>query len=400
MLLFAALTVISFFRFARTDSLLEAVYWEVKPFIFTNENGILDGIIPKMFSEGQHYCGRDLKNSTLLSFVRKETSRKVFYDLLRSDVQYGTEKLSEVHKEKAFWGPILSYAAREGRDYEKKRGLLSFQLMKSNRIAVIVPRYIVALPNKILRGILSCQQIIVIALLLAVLFGIIMWMLERFKNDDFPKSFIEGAGAGIWWSLISMTTVGYGDIVPKSLPGRTVALVWVFIGVMIACVMTATTTEIVTGVDDLRIRGKKVAVLENSLEAKIAADYYRVKIVPAKSYEEALLFVRQGKVFAAMINADVAAWYQDEIHDDNSYVPLRVIKKLPASLNINCLIVSQPSEAVRKIFRCMVKLKEEVYTYSVEHFQRFCVAETLYVGSFGELFTSNVFISKFFLVGQ
>ena len=374
------------------DSHLEAVFWEVKPFIFINKNNAVDGIIPKMFAKGQYYCGKHLNNTDLLSFMHQEPSRKSFYNLLRSDTPYGENELSKIQKGKAFWGPILAYEEKDDKLYETERGLLSFQLMKSKSIAVIVPRYLVALPNKILRGILSCQQIIIIALLLSVLFGIIIWMVERFYNDEFPNSFIKGAGTGVWWSLVSMTTVGYGDVVPRSLPGRIIALIWVFIGVMIACVMTATTTEIVTGVEDLTLIGQKVAVLENSLEAKIAAEDYRVNAIPARSYEEVFDFVRQGKVFAAMINADVAAWYQEEIHDDSASVPLRVIKKLPANININCLIASKPSLAVRKTFQCMLMQKDEVYIRSIEHYQRYCMTETLYIDSLGDLFRNNLFI--------
>ena len=392
MLLVLCFTILFSCSFVGTDSLLEAVYWEIKPFIFTNKNGSVDGIIPKMFSEGQYYCPLSLNGSDLLNFVHKVPTRKSFYDLIRSETPYGVHELSKIQKEKAFWGPVLAYAERADKQHEEVRGLRSFQLMKSESIAVIVPRYMISLPNKILRGILSCQQIIVIALLLSVLFGIIVWMVERFHNEEFSKSFIKGAGTGVWWSLISMTTVGYGDVVPRSLLGRVISVIWVFIGVMIACVMTATTTEIVTGVNDLNVFGKMVSVLENSLEAKIAADDFRAKVVPARSYEEALDFVRQGKVFAAMINSDVAAWYQEDIIDDTSYAPLRIVKKLPANLYINCLLATKLSRATKDAFNCMYNQRDEVYARSIESFRRYCNTETLYIDSIGDLFKNNVFI--------
>ena len=378
--------------FVGTDSLLEAVYWEIKPFIFTNANGSIDGIIPRIFHKGQYHCARNISASNLLEFIQREPSRKSFYNLVRSKTPYGVRELSKIRKEKAFWGPVLTSDEHEEKVYEKNRGLMSFQLMKSNGIAVIVPRNLIALPIKIFRGIVSCNQIIIIALLLSVLFGIIIWMVERIHNTEFPKSFIKGAGTGVWWSLVSMTTVGYGDVVPRSLLGRIIALIWVFIGVMIACVMTATTTEIVTGVDDLSLYGEKVSVLENSVEANVALDNFRVKLVPAESYEEALELVRQGKVFAAMINLNVAAWYLDEIRNDSSYCPLRVVKKLPANINVNCLMPNAPSDEVKNVFKCMAMLRDEVYTPSIERFERYCYPETLYIDSIGDLFKNNLVV--------
>jgi len=327
-----------------------------------------------------------------MKFIQNEKSRKSFYELLRSNIDYEQLNLKDISKKKAVWAPIVSYSDERNKSFEEFRYLKSFQLMKSTHMAVIVPRYMISLPNIILRGILSCQQIIVLTLLLSILFGILIWMIERFNNEEFPKTFFKGTGTGIWWSLVSMTTVGYGDVVPRSLLGRMVAMIWVFIGVMIACVMTATTTEIVTGVDDLSVYGKKVSVLENSLEAKVASEDYRAIVVPVASYDEVLELVRHGRVFAAMMNADVAAWYQDEIRSDEFHTPLRIVQKLPANLYVNAMISANISDKAKKAFNCMYLQKDEVYSRSIERFRRYCHTETLYLDSFGDLFKQNVVI--------
>ena len=368
-------------------SYLDVVYWEVKPFIFENEDGELDGIIPRIIHQGDTYCNRGI-NSTFMRFHKKFADRHAF----QSAVHVDNLEVHNVTKQRSFWAPVIAHSHRIEKNFLKRNNVQLFQLFKSNEIAVILPRYMISLPNKILRGILSCQQIFVIAVLLAILFGIFVWVIEHYRNDCFPKSFFHGMGKGLWWSLVSMTTVGYGDVVPSSPMGRTVALVWLFIGMMIGCVMTATMTDIVSGVSDLGVRGKIVAVLEDSNEEKVAQKDFRAKVLPAHSYEQALEFVRKGKAYAAMINADVAAWYLEEIQDDDNDMPLRIVMKLPAFLNINCIMSRNVSKEVRDIFSCMYKMRDEVYSHSVEDYRRYLHTETLYIGSVTDLFYQNIYI--------
>ena len=51
---------------------------------------------------------------------------------------------------------------------------------------------------------------IVISIFLAFVFGFICWLLEKGTNSEqFPHSFPSGIWQGFWWSIVSMTTVGY-----------------------------------------------------------------------------------------------------------------------------------------------------------------------------------------------
>lgn len=84
-------------------------------------------------------------------------------------------------------------------------------------------------------GLLSWQLLRAVLGLAALLllFGVLIWWVERHRNPQFSGPPIPGIGDGFWWSAVTMTTVGYGDRTPVTRPGRGIALVWMFLSVII-----------------------------------------------------------------------------------------------------------------------------------------------------------------------
>ena len=63
---------------------------------------------------------------------------------------------------------------------------------------------------------------IAVIALIAVLFAAIMRLVDR---EDFPTF-----GVALWWAVSTVTTVGYGDVVPEEPVGRAVAAGLMIIG--------------------------------------------------------------------------------------------------------------------------------------------------------------------------
>src|SRR5437773_9811659 len=68
----------------------------------------------------------------------------------------------------------------------------------------------------------AVNVIVVATLLLVVLGGVLVRVLD---HAAFPNIWL-----GMWWALQTVTTVGYGDVVPKSVGGRIVGAVAVLQG--------------------------------------------------------------------------------------------------------------------------------------------------------------------------
>lgn len=81
--------------------------------------------------------------------------------------------------------------------------------------------------------------------LLAVV-GTIFWIIERHQNADFAGRKIHGWGSGIWLSVVTMTTVGYGDKAPRTLGGRVLAAVWMFVSIVLISIFTGTVATLLT----------------------------------------------------------------------------------------------------------------------------------------------------------
>ena len=73
-------------------------------------------------------------------------------------------------------------------------------------------------------------------LTLVIIFGSLMYLIES-KNEGFssiPRS--------IYWAIVTLTTVGYGDIAPKNPVGQTIAAIIMILGYAIIAVPTGIVT--------------------------------------------------------------------------------------------------------------------------------------------------------------
>ncbi len=83
--------------------------------------------------------------------------------------------------------------------------------------------------------------------LLLLIIGLLMWLFERKHNpDQFGGTRGQGIFSGFWWAMVTMTTVGYGDTAPRTVPGRLVAMVWMLTALIIVSFFTASITSALT----------------------------------------------------------------------------------------------------------------------------------------------------------
>lgn len=165
----------------------------------------------------------------------------------------------------------------------------------------------------VLKRLFSAKFLAVLAGLLALLtgVGVLMWLAEHRANAQFPRTPAKGIGAGVWWSAVTMTTVGYGDKAPYTLLGRIVAMVWMFAALIIISGFTAAiTTALTVGelgrsierADDLY--GARVVTVKDSTSDAFLARH-RVQHAVVESLPEALSQVAEGQAEAVVYDAPI-----------------------------------------------------------------------------------------------
>lgn len=76
--------------------------------------------------------------------------------------------------------------------------------------------------------------------------GLLVWFTERRPNSDmFPPGHF-GLQNGIWFAVATMSGVGYGDVVPRTIVGRALAALWMLVTTLFFSTVTAGITTAIT----------------------------------------------------------------------------------------------------------------------------------------------------------
>lgn len=158
-------------------------------------------------------------------------------------------------------------------------------------------------------------QIVIVMVIVIVIAGIVVWLIERRSNPEFHGAYRKRLFEGIWWAAVTVATVGYGDKTTKSVVGRLIAIVWVFIGIAIVAQFTAVITSGLTlaglrgTISDIsHLDGRRVGTVAGSTAETFLRDI-RLEPTTYTFFEEAASDLLNGAIDAIVYDQPVLLHY-------------------------------------------------------------------------------------------
>ncbi len=194
------------------------------------------------------------------------------------------------------------------------------------------PGFLEALIQMDTSGVFSFLGLIILCL---VIVAIVVWWLERRRNPEhFGGSPWSGLGQSFWWSAVTMTTVGYGDLVPRSTWGRVLAFGWMILSLILVSVFTGLVTSAmtvsqmsagITGPADLQ--HVSVAAITGG-EGAAYLTRHNIEFTGYPNGHEALRALVGGEVDAVVgLAPELRFMAQRDFHDQVSVLPHLILRR-------------------------------------------------------------------------
>lgn len=137
-----------------------------------------------------------------------------------------------------------------------------------------------------------------------VIVSSLIWFLEREHHVGHFKGGLKGFGSALWFSAVTMTTVGYGDKTPSTFAGRLIAFAWMLAGVLLIAGFTAAVSSSVATAS-FNDAVSSMSQLQNTscgvMDASLSQRVLRERGVPTRAFpslEDALVALEKREIGA------------------------------------------------------------------------------------------------------
>ncbi|XP_057300635.1 uncharacterized protein LOC130634855 isoform X2 [Hydractinia symbiolongicarpus] len=255
----------------RCREYVEANYFFKPPYVFqTAKTEQLSGIVPVVINNLIHnvcgFCARAGNKRTTVDFVSNgkfgfsckpninrvvediDDFTEISFPLSSNPIPDDNGNISSVYV------PLLKYPG-------------AVLILRDDGMASYV--------TKIVADIFKVWPIFLLNIILILISGILIWALENYRSadNDFSTNIIKGMCQGLYWAYVTQTTLGYGDITPRKVSSRVLAICWITLSLVMTSLLLGALTSTFTAVQTTKstsVYGLKVAALSGSFEERLA----------------------------------------------------------------------------------------------------------------------------------
>nr|WP_320010175.1 transporter substrate-binding domain-containing protein [uncultured Desulfobulbus sp.] len=140
-----------------------------------------------------------------------------------------------------------------------------------------------------------------------LLTGHVIWLAERRHQQSFNPRYLPGVLEGVYWSMVTASTVGYGDYIPKSRIGKLLAVIIIAVSLPMFAVFVANISSDIT-LHELRsyiegpkdLAGKKVGVVKGSTSEQFMEREHLGQLVTTANATTMYRLLEEGKLAAVV----------------------------------------------------------------------------------------------------
>lgn len=203
---------------------------------------------------------------------------------------------------------------------------------------------------------------LLLLLLIIFIFGVMGWFFERKENPETFRYGAKGIWDGVWWSAVTLTTVGYGDKAPKTKMGKLSALVLMFGGLLFISGLTASIASSLT-VNQLtnnpegfnEFKERKVGTIQESGTEVFLVEHFFKDIKTYSTVVDGLKDVKKGKIEAFLYDEPILKY---RIQKDSS---LHSLELMPLQFDVQFYAFALPKSHAaleRRISQQILNIKE------------------------------------------
>ena len=207
-----------------------------------------------------------------------------------------------------------------------------------------------------------------------LIFGTVVWLTERKRNPNQFREGMKGVGDGIWWSAVTMSTVGYGDKSPITPAGRVLSMIWMFTAVIVISGLTASISSSLTvhklkasisKFDDLR--NISVGCVSGSGTAEFL-EHYKIDYKDFNTVQDGLLAVDNDSLDAFVYDEAILQYFvnKDKYAEIIKVIPSAYFKEYFSFASNNDQLLKEINEVLIGIIESSA-WEDDLEKYGIEY---------------------------------